>query len=101
MGKDHPSITTIHGYPSLVATDIAKNLGLPSIISSPLKLVTKAFGTTPDDCAEWLFYALNAPSTSNARFVNSQGEDVKGKIPATPEQLETAWKHSEAIVDKV
>jgi len=98
FASQNPAHTFIHAYPSAVDTSISRSL--PGYIRPGASLMYKAFANSPSNCAEWMFAALNA-QPKGARFVISNGDDVKGKELANDAEMEKLWNHSVGLVDKV
>ncbi|KDQ54257.1 hypothetical protein JAAARDRAFT_71984 [Jaapia argillacea MUCL 33604] len=59
FSKQNPTIPFVHTFPGLVRTPITANVtGLPGPINFILNTLLYPFQASPQDCAEWMLYAM-------------------------------------------
>ncbi|TFL00320.1 hypothetical protein BDV98DRAFT_112138 [Pterulicium gracile] len=100
LASKHPRITFTHSYPSIVSTAIFDRPHLSPWIATPSRILANTFGSTPEDCAEWFLAGMHRDGgDGKPRFIDSKGDDLKGKSAGTEKQVEDVWRHSEEVVD--
>ncbi|KAF5313617.1 hypothetical protein D9611_010229 [Ephemerocybe angulata] len=96
----NPELTFAHASPGVVATNIANSAQSTTLrlLAPALNLTAKVFGTTPADCAEYMWHGI-FNNTTGAFRIGSQGEEVgKKNYYGNAEQRKALWEHTAAEV---
>jgi len=97
---ENANVSFTHALPGTVRTGLADNL--PFYTRIPLKglmfvFMKLGFGTTAENCAEYMLHGMLG-TEKGWRCVDSNGEIVKKKKPATDEQIQKVWEHTSKIL---
>jgi len=93
--KREPEIAFTHIYPGTVATPALRpSSWLLTILMLPLRPILWLISTKPEDCAEYMLFALlNAEKGMNRR--NAKGDDIGTKgFPQADDGQQRVWDHS-------
>ncbi len=95
----HPKISFIHIYPGVVATSLGRDL--PWYAKVPLDLLTPVFATKPEDCGEFMTYALTDDKFKTGyHLLSNKAEPYANPKYNTHENRELIYKHSLEVVNK-
>ncbi|KAH9942443.1 NAD-P-binding protein [Epithele typhae] len=72
LSKEHPSVAFVHAHPGLVRTPL---INFDHWAFGPINMLTGALAKNPEDCAEWMLYALFQSKHGFSRRSES-GDDI-------------------------
>ncbi|KAJ3155229.1 hypothetical protein HDU89_007420 [Geranomyces variabilis] len=98
LSKKHPTVPAIHIRPGMVGTGLID--GFPFYLRLPAKALLSVAGTSPEDCAEAMVYALTAPEYNKGWWLLTQKADIlkpntKYHNDATRDKV---WAHTEQLI---
>lgn len=93
---ENASVTFTHALPGFVRTNLADNL--PFYARIPLKgLMKLGVGTSAETCAEYMLHGMLG-TEKGWRCVDSNGEVVKKKKPATDDMIQKVSEHTSKMI---
>ncbi|KZW00830.1 hypothetical protein EXIGLDRAFT_830476 [Exidia glandulosa HHB12029] len=98
LAKRFPDISVTHIHPGLVKGGLKRGLSWP--MRWVYGLVEWLFGTSSDDCGEWMMYALLDPTAkTGAHFKNRHAERAQPSRWADDKAQKIVWQHLEERSD--
>lgn len=89
---ENASLTFIHAYPGVVRTGLSDSL--PFYARIPIKaLMSLGVGTSAETCAEYMLHGMLG-AEAGWRCIDSNGERVKKKKPATEDMIQKVRDHT-------
>ncbi|KAH7096261.1 NAD(P)-binding protein [Auriculariales sp. MPI-PUGE-AT-0066] len=93
FSKRHPSISFTHIFPGMVRTNLSS--GVPWPVNRILRCMEYFFGTSAEDCGQWMMYAmLDETAATGAHFKSDHADPLGPSRWAQDEVARGAvWKH--------
>ncbi|KZW00833.1 hypothetical protein EXIGLDRAFT_720446 [Exidia glandulosa HHB12029] len=95
----HPTISVIHVDPGMVRSGLKR--GFPFFLRWIMSFVEWLFGTSAEDCGEWMMYALLDPSSKTGAWAKSPHADTiepnRWAVDETARRV--VWQHVEERSD--
>lgn len=103
FASQSPGVQFFHAYPSVVQTDIGRNL--PWYFRYPAAPIGKLLGVSAEECAKNMGKPLlvepkmdKSESVGGAYFVDNKGKPVMGKKAASAEEKDKVIKHTDQLL---
>lgn len=99
LREKYPKIAYFHIAPGYIATNWGKEM--PALVKPVLNFF-KRFARTKEDCAEYMCQTIFTPGykAPGMFYLNQYGYPTSITKLHTAENVETIWKHTEAIINK-